>query len=300
MATPAGLGAERGPPERSDYLDRLAVLRNQVFVLDHMYMSLLGTIGWLVRLAITLVLLASIDPVLLLLAALRRADRDHLVLASRPSSGRSRSAAPRTAGWPTTCSRPRRPPRPARRSGSPASGRTWRRGAGPSGSAGTPRSPGPAGSRPRGTRWPGRSSGSATSARSSSSRSASSRRRRRCCWSWRPAPGSSSYVGGTIGEIGFLRGIWMDGSRRLVWLEDYVAAFDARADLEVPDRIDRGHPVRAVTFAYPGTDRTVLGRHRPDPAGGRGGGDRRGERGRASRPWSSCWPSCTSRRRVGS
>ena len=27
----------------------------------------------------------------------------------------------------------------------------------------------------------------------------------------------SGYVGGTIGEIGFLRGIWLDGSRRLVW-----------------------------------------------------------------------------------
>ena len=35
--------------ERPDYLDRLAVLRNQVFVLDHMYMSLLETIGWIVR-----------------------------------------------------------------------------------------------------------------------------------------------------------------------------------------------------------------------------------------------------------
>ena len=31
--------------ERPDYLDRLAVLRNQVFVLDHMYMSVLDTIG---------------------------------------------------------------------------------------------------------------------------------------------------------------------------------------------------------------------------------------------------------------
>ena len=51
-----------------DYLDRLSVLRNQVFVLDHMYVSLLGTIGWLVRVAITLGLLASIDPLLLLLA----------------------------------------------------------------------------------------------------------------------------------------------------------------------------------------------------------------------------------------
>ena len=29
----------------------------------------------------------------------------------------------------------------------------------------------------------------------------------------------SSYVGATVGEIGFLRGFWMDGSRRLAWLD---------------------------------------------------------------------------------
>ena len=53
--------------ERSDYLDRLAVLRNQVFVLDHMYMSLLGTIGWIVRVGVTVVLLAGISPLLIVL-----------------------------------------------------------------------------------------------------------------------------------------------------------------------------------------------------------------------------------------
>src|SRR3989475_4691735 len=54
--------------ERPDYLDRLAMLRDQVFVLDHMYMSVFSTCGWLLRLAVTLVLLASIHPALLLLA----------------------------------------------------------------------------------------------------------------------------------------------------------------------------------------------------------------------------------------
>ena len=53
--------------ERSDYLDRLDVLRTQIFVLDHMYASVLNTLGWLVRLTITLALLASIHPALLLL-----------------------------------------------------------------------------------------------------------------------------------------------------------------------------------------------------------------------------------------
>ena len=54
--------------ERPEYLDRLAILRNQVFVLDHMYMSLFATCGWILRLAVTIGLLVSIHPGLALLA----------------------------------------------------------------------------------------------------------------------------------------------------------------------------------------------------------------------------------------
>src|ERR1700704_2153714 len=54
--------------ERADYLDRLAMLRNQVFVLDHMYMSLFSTLGWILRLGVTIALLMSIHPALVLLA----------------------------------------------------------------------------------------------------------------------------------------------------------------------------------------------------------------------------------------
>ena len=53
--------------ERPEYLDRLAVLRDQVFVLDHMYMSLFSTCGWILRLGVTVALLMSIDASLLLL-----------------------------------------------------------------------------------------------------------------------------------------------------------------------------------------------------------------------------------------
>src|SRR5687768_8717152 len=55
--------------ERPDYLDRLAVLRDQIFVLDHMYMSVFSTAGWVLRLGVTVALLASIHPALMLLAA---------------------------------------------------------------------------------------------------------------------------------------------------------------------------------------------------------------------------------------
>src|SRR4029434_4642330 len=56
--------AHQGLPE---YLDRLAVLRNQVFMLDHMYMSLFTTCGWILRLGVTVGLLLSVHPALMLL-----------------------------------------------------------------------------------------------------------------------------------------------------------------------------------------------------------------------------------------
>jgi ATP-binding cassette subfamily B protein len=68
----------------------------------------------------------------------------------------------------------------------------------------------------------------------------------------------SAYIGATVGEIGFLRGIWMDGSRRLAWLEDYAASLTAAADLPVPDRLTDGITFDHVSFAYPGTERLVL------------------------------------------
>src|SRR5882724_6878429 len=68
----------------------------------------------------------------------------------------------------------------------------------------------------------------------------------------------SAYVGGTIGEIGFLRGFWMDGSRRLAWLEDYAATLAASADRSVPATLGRGIHLEHVSFAYPGSSRLVL------------------------------------------
>jgi ATP-binding cassette subfamily B protein len=68
----------------------------------------------------------------------------------------------------------------------------------------------------------------------------------------------SAYIGATVGEIGFLRGIWLDGSKRLAWLEDYAASLVAHEDLPVPERLRDGIRLEHVSFRYPGTDRTVL------------------------------------------
>jgi ATP-binding cassette subfamily B protein len=68
----------------------------------------------------------------------------------------------------------------------------------------------------------------------------------------------SFYVGGTVGEVGFLRGVWMDSSRRLAWLEDYARSLEAAADLPAPQRLAEAIRFEHVSFAYPGTDRLVL------------------------------------------
>src|SRR5438067_1110076 len=68
----------------------------------------------------------------------------------------------------------------------------------------------------------------------------------------------SAYVGATVGEIGFLRGFRMDGSRRLAWLEDYAASLASHADRPVPDGLARGIRLEDVSFAYPASSRLVL------------------------------------------
>jgi ATP-binding cassette subfamily B protein len=68
----------------------------------------------------------------------------------------------------------------------------------------------------------------------------------------------SMYVGQTVQEANFLRGFWLDASRRLAWLEDYAAAARARADVPVPERVEEGIRLEGVSFRYPATDRLVL------------------------------------------
>jgi ATP-binding cassette subfamily B protein len=58
--------------------------------------------------------------------------------------------------------------------------------------------------------------------------------------------------------LGFLRGFWLDSSRRLTWLEDYAAGIDASATQDAPVRLTDGITFDHVSFSYPGTDRLVL------------------------------------------
>ena len=243
--------------ERPDYLDRLSVLRNQVFVLDHMYMSLFSTCGWILRLAIVLALLVSVHPALVLLAVFALP----AVLSSTWRPGVERSAEERGAAA----------NRLARHlfdvATTAASGKEVR-----------VTRIGPRLVRDRRAAWE-RWYGPVAGARSGSALWHS------LAWAvfgaayvagvvWvasglRAAPGAvllvlaagarlSAYVGATVGEIGFLRGIWLDGSRRLAWLEDYAASLEERADAPVPTRLDHGIRLENVSFTYPGSERRVL------------------------------------------
>jgi len=243
--------------ERPDYLDRLAMLRDQVFVLDHMYMSLFSTCSWILRLAVTIALLVSIHPALALLAVF--AVPTVVTSTWRPAVERAaqeRGAQPnRLARHLFTTATTAPPGKEVRVTGIGERLVTdrrvaWERGYGPIASA----------------RW-----GSALwhaaawalfgaayvgaivfVAVSLASPAASVL--------LVLAAGSrlSAYIGATVGEIGFLRGFWAYGSRRLAWLEDYAASFEAAADVEVPARLQRGVRLDRVSFAYPGTTRLVL------------------------------------------
>jgi ATP-binding cassette subfamily B protein len=79
--------------ERPEYLDRLAVLRDSVFFLDHMYSSMFATVSAMVRLIITIVLLMSVSPVLALLAVFAVP----IVLVSSMRSGAQRRSEERAA-----------------------------------------------------------------------------------------------------------------------------------------------------------------------------------------------------------
>ena len=243
--------------ERPVYLDRLAVLRNQVFVLDHMYMSLFTTCGWILRLGVTVALLASIHPALTLLLAFALPTvaasswRPGVERAVEERGGSANRLARHLFDVATTAP-PGKEVRVTRIGARLVAQRraAWERWYGPVARA----------------RW-------------------------RSAWwhalAWAlfgggyvgavvfvasviaAPPGAvlvvlaagarlSAYVGGAVGEIGFLRGVWLEGSKRLAWLEDYAAAQGADGDAAAPERLEEGIRFDHVSFAYPGTTRVVL------------------------------------------
>jgi ATP-binding cassette, subfamily B, bacterial len=243
--------------ELPEYLDRLSMLRNQVFVLDHMYVSLFSTAGWILRLGVTMALLSSVHPALILLAVFavptvltstwrpeversaqergaqtNRLARHLFTIATTAPAGKEvrvtgigeRLLTERRAAW--------------ERWYLPVATARW-------GSA----------------LWHALAwavfgfayVGAVVFVSSKLGRPASA-----VLLVLAAGARLSAYIGATVGEIGFLRGFWMDGSRRLAWLEDYAASVAAAGDLPVPAVLHRGIRLDHVSFAYPGTSRVVL------------------------------------------
>jgi len=243
--------------ERPEYLDRLSVLREQIFTLDHMYMSVFATAGWILRLAITVALLATVNPALVMLvlfaiptvaatswrpvveraAQQRAAQADRLArhlfeLSTTASPGKEvrvlgigrALAERRRASW----ERWYRPVSAARTQSSAWYATGW-----------AVFSLAYVGAIVLVATGPRASPTSAILVLTAGAR-------------------LSSYVGATVSEIGFLRGIWMDGSRRLAWLENYASAVAQDADLPAPATLTEGIRFEHVTFRYPGSDRPAL------------------------------------------
>lgn len=68
----------------------------------------------------------------------------------------------------------------------------------------------------------------------------------------------SDYVSAALGEIDFIRGVFLDGARRLMWLEDYARAVASPGTLPAPERIVDGITLEGVTFRYPGAPAPAL------------------------------------------
>ncbi|NKZ00465.1 ABC transporter ATP-binding protein [Nocardiopsis alborubida] len=68
----------------------------------------------------------------------------------------------------------------------------------------------------------------------------------------------AQYIGQTLRQVHFLRTIWLEGGRRLLWLEELASASAERTVGPVPERMRSGITMENVSFGYPGTDRKVL------------------------------------------
>jgi ATP-binding cassette, subfamily B, bacterial len=244
--------------ERREHMDRLEILRRNTFGLDHLFMSLFSTLGWVLRLAaVEILLMTQVSPVLGLLVLFAVPT----VVAATWRPGVEREVREQVS------SHDRRARHLFVLGTTPAPGKELRV----------------------------TGNGDALVARRRTEWEAYAAPLARATWvtaAWNalawavfglgyvgaivltagPLDGSagqvvlvlvvgsqlSQFVGAAVGELGFLRSIWLDISRRLMWLEDYAAAVDARSDGTPPDRLEHGIRLDHVSFRYPGTERLVL------------------------------------------
>ncbi|WP_380282165.1 ATP-binding cassette domain-containing protein [Kitasatospora purpeofusca] len=243
--------------ERPAQLDRISVLRDHASALSDLYRHLFTLIGVLLRAAITLGLLASVNPLLVLLGLLplptllvsgRRAAAEKRVEEAGARHNRLARhlfllATSAPAGKELRVARTGPLVRRLRH-------RAWEQGHRPLARA-----------RWVSTAWQaGAQALFAAAFIAALAYTAAHAANRTAAVLLVLAAGSrlSGYIGQTMTQLHFFRTIWLDCSRRLAWLEDYAAKHRAEAEWSAPERLAEGIRLDAVTFAYPGTDRPVL------------------------------------------
>ena len=242
--------------ERPQYLDRLQLLRDQVFLLNHMYASLMNFIGSGGRLVVTLVLLVSIHPALALLALFAiptvtvTTKRATIERRTEERSASLNRLAKHLYDLGTTAG----PGKELRISGNTqrlvdrrhAAWTDWYDAVGST--------------RVRSAAWQagawtlfgvgyvGAIVWVATGLDGSPGE---------VLLALAAGANLSRYLGVTVGQTEFLR--WtIDACQRLVWLEDFATEHAKDVDQPAPERLTDGIRLEHVSFAYPGTNRFVL------------------------------------------
>jgi ATP-binding cassette subfamily B protein len=256
QATTAGIEQH----ERPAVLDRLAMLRDQVFTLDHVFLSVFSTLGVAVRLGVVMAVLATVHPALVLLgvaalppvlvtsrrgrvesaaweaaAAERRLARHLFVLGTEATSAKELRAAGATAA--VAADRERAwtafvtPLRAVRIRSGVAQTLSWALFAAAFVASVVVVSDG---------------SGPAAAADALIVIAAGAR--------------LTAYIGLAATEVDTW-GFFIQGAQRLLWLEELVADRSRGATGMPPDRLHSGIALRDVSFAYPGPDMPLVLEH---------------------------------------
>ena len=244
--------------ERPDVLDRLAMLRDQVFTLDHIFLSLFGSLGIAIRLLVVMGVLATVHPAMFLLgvaalppvivaagvgrrvsavwegeAANRRLTRHLFVLQTeapsakelRVSGATTAVAADRAAAWEHF----QRPLQRQRLRSGLAQTAAWAVFA---------------------SAFVGAvaiSAGGASDASAALIVVAAGAR-------------LTAYIGLAATEVNTW-GFFVQGSQRLLWLEDLVERRRRDASGSPPPQLDDGITLEDVSFRYPGVDQPLVLEH---------------------------------------
>jgi ATP-binding cassette, subfamily B, bacterial len=253
QATAAGIEQH----ERPDVLDRLAMLRDQVFTLDHVFLSVFGGLAILLRLVVVMVVLATIEPLMLLLgfaaippvwAAARRGKAESTTWESVASQRRLARhlfvlSVDTASAKELRVARANDAIAAARHTAYTSFSTTMEKARIRSGAI-------------QGAAWAIFAAAFVMTIRNVANGTGAGRAADALVV---VAAGArlTAYISAAATEIDTW-GFFIQGAQRLLWLEQVVERRRTGADRLPPERLQQGLALRNVSFAYPGSDRMVL------------------------------------------